>query len=87
MVVALAQKRKKLESGEEVQSPIELQMGFLLNRWGIEILGPEPDYKLIARASHAQSVYSVFRKDHRHRSPEDWEIVRSALRIIEGWET
>jgi len=89
MIKASADRQKVIlwENQEvKVVKPDELLLGFQLDRWGMAILGPEPDFKLIAKAGYATNLYYAFRKHIRERTPEDWEIISGAMKVIEGWD-
>ena len=85
MIQAKAQGKAKLDDGTDVVAPIELQLGFLVNRWGIEVLG-DLDFKEIIKIDYAMLVFNAFKRDAKDRTPEDWKIVKDALSVIEGWQ-
>lgn len=85
MVKATAEGLTETATGERVSTPLDLQTGWLMERWGIAILGPEPDFKIVSRASKALSVYHAFKTDHEQRSPEMWDVVKATMQSLEMW--
>ena len=83
MVVALAQGHSELADGSKVVAPMELQLGWLLERWGIGVLGVEPDIKMILKATQGLNVYAVFGKDHRQYTRDDWRVVKHVMELLE----
>jgi hypothetical protein len=73
-----------LPDGTPTRAPVELQLGWLMERWGIEVLGPEPDFKLIIKADRALAVHRAFKKAIKDRTEADWKIISDALKVIEG---
>ena len=83
-IQATAQGYKTLPDGTPVSAPAELQIGFLMGRWGVQIMGPEPDLKAIIKADRALAIHRAFARDIKDRSPSDWQIITDTLKIIEG---
>jgi len=78
----VTQKRKELDDGTPVSPPIELQLGWLMNRWGVEVLGPDADFKQIIISDRALMVYLALDKDQKYRTDDDWQIISDVMRII-----
>jgi len=58
----------------------------MIERWGPGVLGPQPDFKLLARCAKALDVYRAFKKDQKDWTGEDWRIIKDVLRVVEGWQ-
>ena len=86
MVVAQAQGHSELADGTRVIAPLELQLGWLLERWGIGVLGIAPDLKMILKATKALNVSQVFGKDHRQYTPQDWKLVAHVMKLLQEQE-
>jgi len=65
---------------------MELQLAWMIERWGPGVLGPQPDFKLLARCAKALDVYGAFKKDQKDRTGEDWKIIKDTLKIVEEWQ-
>jgi hypothetical protein len=86
MIQATAQGKETLPDGTPVQVPIELQTAWLIDRWGVGLMGPEPDFRMVVRASKALAVHRAFERDIKDRSDDDWATIRDALAKIQGWQ-
>ena len=53
---------RDVAEGADEPAPIELQVGWLLDRYGLALLGEKPDMKLVMRASKLVSIHRVFSK-------------------------
>lgn len=82
MIYALTQNRKELDDGTPVSPPIELQLGWLMNRWGVEVLGQDADFKQIIKSDRALAVHRALDRDQKHRTDDDWQIISDVMRII-----
>jgi hypothetical protein len=58
----------------------------MLERWGVNLLGPEPNFRTLVRVSKALNVYHVFKKEIKDRTDDDWRIISDTLRVVEGWD-
>jgi hypothetical protein len=85
-VQATAQGRKTLPDGSPLQTPTVLQLAWLCDRWGIGLMGPEPDFRMVVQMDRALGIYRAFKKDIKDRQPEDWTIIKDVLKVVEGWE-
>ena len=78
--------RKELPDGTKVVAPFELQLGWLVRRYGLGVLGTVPDFKLLGRIDRALAVEYVFEKDPTKREAEDWDLIKAVLAKVEGWQ-
>jgi hypothetical protein len=67
-----------------VSPPLELQLGWLIERWGAGTF--DLDFKLLMRAERALDVFHLFRKEMKDRTEEDWTAVKKVLAEIEEWK-
>jgi len=65
---------------------MELQLAWLVERWGVGVLGPEPDFALACRMARAFDIHQAFAKDIDKRTEQDWKIVRDVLAVEEDWQ-
>ena len=86
MIQAKGQGQKTLPDDTPVTTPVDLQVGFLMDRWGIEVLGPDPDLKQIIKSDRALAIYRAFNTDMKNRTENDWAMIRDTIAILEGWQ-
>jgi hypothetical protein len=65
---------------------MELQLAWMVERWGLGVLGPEPPFALVCRMEQALDVHRAFAKDQDKRTEQDWETIKSVLRVVEEWQ-
>jgi len=77
--------------GRTEGQPIELQIGWLLERYGLGVLGPKPDFMLMVRATRAAQIYSAFERlghkdGHKLLSKGEWRLVRDITLLEDEWQ-
>ena len=88
MIRAVAQGWETLPGGKtKVVAPWNLEMGWMMRRWGVSILGPHPNFFQVVRASRALDIFDAFHVDFQQRTPAQIKVVTSVLAEIEHWET
>ena len=75
---------RDVAEGADEPAPIELQIGWLVEKYGIGILGDEMDIKLVMRANKLVSIHRVFSKlstaGIKHMTPAEFMFIRDAMR-------
>jgi len=78
---------RDVAEGADEAAPIELQVGWLLEKHGMGILGKTPDVMLIMRANKLTSIYRVFAKlttgGTRGMSSSEFAFIRDVMREME----
>lgn len=74
-----------------MRTPWLLSLAWMTERWGVEALGADVDFKLAVKMLKAQDVYRVFEKQSEkdglaRMTPEDWALIQETLSVIEGWQ-
>lgn len=62
-----------------------------MERWGIAILGTEPDFMQIIKSTRALGIFNAFDKASdakrmKDMSPDEWKTITDTLRVVEGWK-
>jgi len=77
-------KARNVAEGVDEPAPIELQIGWMVDQYGVGLLGPAPDVKLIMRASKLASIHRVFSKlgtaGTKRMSPGEFAFIRDAMK-------
>lgn len=81
---------KELPNGELVATPIDLQIGWMIQRWGLQVLGDKPDIKQIIRSGKALDIYDLFRKSGDANAmarftPGEWKTWRNMMELAEEY--
>lgn len=76
-----------LADGTKVVPPLELQIGWMLERWGVGVLGPTPDWILVNRATRALSIYHIFQKagdaqGMKRMTADEWKTVGDLTALL-----
>ena len=87
MIRAEAEGKKELATGERVSAPFELQLAWVSQTWGIQVLGANPDFKLVGKMHRALAVHRAFEKEIKDRTPNDWQTIRDTLAVLEEWKS
>jgi hypothetical protein len=74
------------EDDTEVFSPMELQIGFMIQQYGLEILDDKSDFGLITRAGKLCEIHRVFTKEmqkdgQKNLSRSEWELIKREMGI------
>ena len=83
---------RQAAEGRTESHPIELQIGWLIERYGIDVLGPEPDFMQIVKATRAAQIYSAFERlghkdGHKLLSKGEWRLVRDITLLEDEWHS
>jgi hypothetical protein len=71
-------------TGKETTLPPELQLLFVIQSWGMSVLGPRPDWLTVVRLHRLARVWEAYqryadpRRGWRKMSKSDWEWVQKA---------
>jgi len=62
-----------------------------MERWGINILGAEPDFMQIIRSTRALGIFNAFHKASdvkrmNDMTQDEWKTITDTLRVVEGWK-
>ena len=76
---------EKLETGETVTTPLELQFAWLCQTWGIGVLGPNPKFSLVNKMNKCLVIFKAFDREIKDRTGNDWQVIRDTLAVIEEW--
>ncbi len=75
---------RDVAEGADEPAPIELQIGWLIERHGIGVLGDEMDIKLVMRADKLVSIHRIFSKlttaGIKHMTPAEFMFIRDAMK-------
>lgn len=74
-----------MDDGTPVVAPLELQLGWLANRWGIEVLN-DLGFQDIIKIDQAVLIYNAFKREAKDRTDDDWKMIKSTLSVLEGWQ-
>ena len=78
---------RDVAEGANESAPIELQVGWLLEKYGVGLLGREPDVMLIMRANKLASIYRVFAKladgGTKSMSSSEFAFIRDVMQEME----
>jgi len=75
---------RDVAEGVDEPAPIELQLGWMVDRYGVGLLGPAPDVKLIMRASKLSSIHKTFSRlatvGTKGMSPGEFAFIRDTMK-------
>lgn len=75
--------------GTNPSPPVELQVGWLLDRYGVALMGDTLDVKLVIRATKLVSIHRVFAKlcmpgGQKHLTQDEWKMIDEIAGLRNG---